>query len=43
MNIMYIKKTNKSAVKQFAMGVLKFLAFALFIFCFYQACKITTP
>lgn len=40
---MYVKKNNKSSARQFAIGVLKFIAFALFIFCFYQACKITTP
>jgi hypothetical protein len=40
---MYLKKINKSSVRHFAYGVLKFLAFVLFIYCFYQACKITTP
>jgi hypothetical protein len=40
---MYLKKINKSSARQFAYALLKFLAFALFIFCFYQACKITTP
>jgi len=40
---MYMKKIKKSSSRQFAIGILKFIALVLFVFCFYQACKITTP
>gem|GEM_PF-2108445 len=40
---MYLKKTKKSSLTRYTISVLKVLAFILFVFCFYQACKITTP
>lgn len=40
---MHLKNLNKSSVTRLSIGILKFIAFVLFVFCFYYACKITTP
>ena len=36
------KNEEKSGARKLTLNILKLIAFALFIVCFYQACKITS-
>lgn len=39
---MYLKNVNKSYVTRYSILLLKIIAVALFLFCFYQAAKISS-
>lgn len=39
---MHLKNINKSYVTRYTIVVLKVIALVLFVFCFYQACKVSS-